>query len=132
MSLCDSYEHLKVTRDGPILTVSLNNPPMNPISGARHKELSTIFADVNRDDQTKVVILTAPGETFSAGGDVKAIATRLENKDFETWPITMLEGGQRRHHPQVGHLHRRRQPVLHRRRVRGEDAMGRGDRPAWA
>ena len=91
MTIYDSYENLEITRDGPVLTVSLNNPPMNPISGARHRELSTIFQDVNRDDDVKVVVLTAPGEVFSAGGDVKALAKRLEDKDFDSWPQTMVE-----------------------------------------
>ncbi|MBF9033338.1 hypothetical protein HKCCE2091_03725 [Rhodobacterales bacterium HKCCE2091] len=85
------YQQLSVTRNGPILTVSLNNPPMNPVSGARHRELSTIFADINRDDETRVVILTGAGEVFSAGGDLKALAHRLETRDFDTWPETMEE-----------------------------------------
>jgi enoyl-CoA hydratase len=80
-----------LTREGPILTVSLNNPPMNPIAGPRHRELSTIFSDVNRDDETKVVILTGAGEVFSAGGDVEALAERHEHKNYDTWRTTMLE-----------------------------------------
>ncbi len=91
MTLYDSYEYLEITKDGPVLTVSLNNPPMNPIAGARHRELSTIFQDVNRDEEVKVVVLTAPGDVFSAGGDVKALAKRLEDKAFETWPQTVAE-----------------------------------------
>jgi enoyl-CoA hydratase len=92
MGLYDKYEQLLVTRDGPILTVSLNNPPMNPIAGERHRELSTIFSDINADDETKVVILTAPGEVFSAGGDLKRMIRRLEEKDFEGWPQVVAEG----------------------------------------
>jgi enoyl-CoA hydratase len=82
----DHYRELLITQDGAILTISLNNPPMNPIAGERHRELSTIFRDVNRDASVHVVILTAPGDVFSAGGDVKRMARRLEERDFEGWP----------------------------------------------
>ena len=81
MGIYDAYEHLKVTQDGPVLTISLNNPPMNPIAGPRHRELSTIFREIDRDDSVKVAVLTAEGEVFSAGGDIKAIVRRHEEKD---------------------------------------------------
>jgi enoyl-CoA hydratase len=91
MGIYDAYEHLKVTQDGPVLTISLNNPPMNPIAGPRHRELSTIFREIDRDDSVKVAVLTAEGEVFSAGGDIKAIVRRHEEKDYESWPVTVAE-----------------------------------------
>jgi enoyl-CoA hydratase len=82
----DHYHELLITQVDEILTISLNNPPMNPIAGERHRELSTIFREINRDRSVHVIVVTAPGEVFSAGGDVKRMARRLEEKDFEGWP----------------------------------------------
>jgi enoyl-CoA hydratase len=81
----EHYHELLITQDGPVLTISLNNPPMNPIGGERHRELSTIFREVNGDASVHVVILTASGDAFSAGGDVKRMARRLEEQDYESW-----------------------------------------------
>jgi enoyl-CoA hydratase len=82
----DDYHELLITQDGAVLTISLNNPPMNAIGGERHRELSTIFRVVNDDPSVHVVVLTAPGEVFSAGGDVKKMAGRLERNELDTWP----------------------------------------------
>lgn len=87
----ENYKELAISRDGPILTVSLNNPPMNAVAGARHREVSTIFRDINDDDETRVVVLTGAGDVFSAGGDIKALARRHETKEYESWAHTMEE-----------------------------------------
>ncbi len=64
----DNYEKLLVTRDGPILTVSLNNPPMNPIAGQRHLELSTIFDDIDKDDERKSLFSLLRAKCFPRAG----------------------------------------------------------------
>jgi len=37
-----------------------------------HAELATIFADVRKDEEAQVVILTGAGRGFCAGADLKA------------------------------------------------------------
>ena len=65
------YECIKVDRDGPILTITINRPEMNPVNAQLHNELSHVFADANMDEEAKVVVLTGAGKAFCAGGDIK-------------------------------------------------------------
>src|SRR4051812_28660413 len=67
----DGYRHLRIERRANgVLVITLDNPPTNAITQPFHSELSTIFSDINRDADTKVVVLTGAGNTFSAGGDI--------------------------------------------------------------
>jgi enoyl-CoA hydratase len=66
------YQCLKIERQGSILTVTFNRPEaLNAINAEMHTELSEIFADINKDSDTNVVVLTGNGRAFSAGGDIK-------------------------------------------------------------
>ncbi len=82
-------ENLRVSYDDHILTVALDNPPMNCNTGAMHKALTQIWEDVHDDDDVNVVILTGEGRAFSAGGDVKAMQFTIDNP--ETWWVTVSE-----------------------------------------
>jgi enoyl-CoA hydratase len=73
----ESYKALLFRRDGPILTITMNRPDVrNAADMVMHNELSRVFRDVARDDETKVVILTGAGAAFSAGGDIIASGSR--------------------------------------------------------
>ena len=76
----DAYTHLKLTRRGPVLTVTIDNPPTNAVTQAMHTELTTLFTTINADKDTKVVVLTGAGErTFSAGGDFNHMKGNLSD-----------------------------------------------------
>jgi enoyl-CoA hydratase len=76
----DNYLALKFSRAGRILTITMDNPPLNSPTGPIHTDLSRVFFDINRDTETDVVILTGAGErAFSAGGDINAMARRIES-----------------------------------------------------
>jgi enoyl-CoA hydratase len=88
----ESYKALKIERRGKILVVTLDNPPMNASTPEMHEELSRIFADINHDDETNVVVVTGSGEkAFSAGGDINAMLKRVTSLDHEGWNRTMFE-----------------------------------------
>jgi len=71
MSYLDSYRTIAGVRDGRVLTLTLNRPDkLNAVDARMHKELSTIFDEVNLDPTVDVVVLTGAGRAFSAGGDV--------------------------------------------------------------
>ncbi len=87
----DAYESLKISRDGPILTITLDNPPSNAVTKAMHGELAHVFSDINRDAATKVVILTGAGDRiFSAGGEFSAMQESIENPQASV--VSMQEG----------------------------------------
>ena len=78
----NSYEELSVTREGRLLTITLNQPARrNTVNGAMHSELARIFSDVAMDDEADVVILTGAGDSFSAGGDIGWMQKLLEQPD---------------------------------------------------
>ena len=66
-----SYECLTFTRNGRILTVTLNRPDQrNAVNARLHHELSYVFTDVQRDEGSDVIVLTGSGSAFCAGGDI--------------------------------------------------------------
>jgi enoyl-CoA hydratase len=77
----DHYKALLIERRGAVLVVTMNNPPMNPMTPEMHTELSTIFFDIDRDPQTKVVVLTGAGRAFTAGGNIHNMIRRIEEHD---------------------------------------------------
>jgi enoyl-CoA hydratase len=86
-----SYRSLRIERRGAVLTVTLDNPPTNAADLGTHRELSTIFEDIARDEQTKVVVVTGAGSrAFSAGGDLDVMVDQLSN--VESVRLQMEEG----------------------------------------
>jgi enoyl-CoA hydratase len=66
-----TYQAMDVVRDGPVLMVTFNRPAeLNAINRDVHRELESLFLDIDRDDATKVAVLTGRGRAFSAGGDL--------------------------------------------------------------
>ena len=74
----DHYRHIDAARNGSVLTLTMNSPPMNAAGYELHDELSRIFYDVARDDPD-VVILTGAGRAFSAGGDLDEMLANTQN-----------------------------------------------------
>jgi enoyl-CoA hydratase len=80
------YSALKIELRDRVLRVTLDNPPLNSITRQMHQELSTLFYDINADDQVAVVVVTGAGDrAFSAGGDIKAMAERIEKGNHGLW-----------------------------------------------
>jgi enoyl-CoA hydratase len=75
-----------------VLTLTMNNPPMNAMTRAMHEELSRIFEVVNHDPEVKAVVITGAGDkAFSAGGDIKAMAERRANHNYAEWLTGIAE-----------------------------------------
>lgn len=66
------YQWIKVEkRDDGVATLILNNPAKkNALTRGMHRELQAIWADVDMDDDIRVVILTGEGNAFCAGTDL--------------------------------------------------------------
>lgn len=68
------YDHLEVTRDGGIVTVTICRPEVkNAINHELHESFGRIFNDLDMDDSCHVIVLTGAGDTFSGGGDLRWI-----------------------------------------------------------
>jgi enoyl-CoA hydratase/carnithine racemase len=78
MAGLDVFETITCAVDGPIATVTLNQPETrNALSHAMVAELLRCFTALGGDDHSAVraVVLRAAGSVFCAGGDVRDLAT---------------------------------------------------------
>ena len=68
-------------RHGPVLRLTLQNPPANALSVAVMELLQTDL-DAARDDETvRVIVLAAAGKLFSAGHDLKEMTSHRADAD---------------------------------------------------
>ncbi len=102
-----SYEHLLVTADGPITTITLNRPEKrNALAMSVMLELTEAFRHVGASDALGV-ILAANGPVFSAGhnfGDM-AGATLDEARQLFTVCTIMMDAIQSMPQPVVAKVH---------------------------
>jgi enoyl-CoA hydratase len=79
-----AYKALKFNRPEPgILEVILSNPgKLNALNEDGHRELGEVWRDIDRDDETSVVLLRGEGGNYSAGGELKLI-----EKMADDWKI---------------------------------------------
>lgn len=70
-----SYRKILVACEGPVCTVTLNNPDRrNAIGPEMVNELRWALADADADEAVRVLVLTGAGKAFCAGGDFAAMA----------------------------------------------------------
>jgi enoyl-CoA hydratase len=74
-----SYQHLKLDRQpGGILLITLNRPDvLNAADEEMHAELARVWADISRDEETRVAVVTGAGRAFSAGGDLAMVERQI-------------------------------------------------------
>ena len=91
MSDYSSFRSLKIDRLDPgILRVMMSNPGrLNAAGPDMHRELATVWDEIDRDPETRVAIITGEGEAFSAGGDLDMIIEMAD--DFATRIRVMRE-----------------------------------------
>jgi enoyl-CoA hydratase/carnithine racemase len=64
--------------DGGVAVATLNRPEvLNAVDGQMRTELAEVVERVGRDDSIRALILTGAGRGFCAGGDIKAMETRM-------------------------------------------------------
>jgi len=63
--------HTRYELESGVATVTLHRPnKINALTGTMRKELIKIFAEADRDDMVRVVVVTGAGEAFCAGADL--------------------------------------------------------------
>jgi len=107
----DSFQHVRVERDGPVTSVVLARPEVRNAFGPRLiEELGAAFTELTDDHDTRVVVLRGEGRSFSAGADInwmrETVAwTRQENVEDATRLALMLEAIKRCDKPVVCRVH---------------------------
>jgi enoyl-CoA hydratase len=74
-----SYDCLLFERhEHGVLQVTMNRPEKyNAADEAMHGQLARVWADVARDEETRVVVVTGAGKAFSAGGDLGMVQRQI-------------------------------------------------------
>jgi enoyl-CoA hydratase/carnithine racemase len=75
------YQTIILERKEYITTISLNRPDrLNALNNEMVDELSEVLAAEERDDETRVVVITGAGRAFCSGADLRAEPTGGGNK----------------------------------------------------
>jgi len=71
-----AYQFVLIERDGPVGIVTLNRPQQrNALSHAVMRELVDAVETFDRDDEVRAIVLTGGQNVFSAGADLKEMAS---------------------------------------------------------
>jgi len=90
------YQFIKVEKSDKLATVILNRPDaLNAVNSELHHELEHIWIDLAEDSEINAILLTGAGRAFSAGGDVKNMASRWGTDEGKKWALTIGAGGRR-------------------------------------
>jgi enoyl-CoA hydratase/carnithine racemase len=68
-------------RHGPVLRLTIDNPPANLLSRAAMEALQTELDAARDDDAIRVVVIAAEGKLFSAGHDLKEMTAHRADSD---------------------------------------------------
>jgi enoyl-CoA hydratase len=70
-----TYQRLVLSRDGRLLTITLNHPElMNAFGPVMHAELIDALGFAAADPASDVILITGAGKAFSSGGDLVRMA----------------------------------------------------------
>lgn len=70
-----SYEHIQLTRNEHVATLTLNRPDArNAMTPAMGEEVQRAVAELRDDREARVLVITGAGRAFSGGGDLGMLA----------------------------------------------------------
>ncbi len=77
-------EHIKVSEDANILTITLDRPDkLNAFVGHMRRDLAEALEHAGSDRTIRAVVITGAGRAFCAGGDVSYTAELMERNDAD-------------------------------------------------
>ena len=82
------YKYITLHQNGPISVIILNRPEvMNALSPQMIVELRKAVAEVAKDEESEVLIVTGAGKAWSAGIDLKAMNSGITEGTFTSEKI---------------------------------------------
>lgn len=70
-----NYEFLICEIENRVAIVTINRPPVNPLNTQVFNELSTLFSELEGNEDVRVIVLTGSGrKAFVAGADINEMA----------------------------------------------------------
>ena len=78
----DDYQTLRFERRGKVLTAIINRPDqLNAVNATMHREMASLFYDLQKDPGSDVIVLTGAGRAFCAGGDTAWFQNTIDEPD---------------------------------------------------
>ena len=78
-----AFAGLKVELQGSVLTITLDNPPLNAMTAAAHDDLGRIWQAAGADPDVRVIVITGGGDrAFCAGGDLGKMIEHWQDRGF--------------------------------------------------
>lgn len=85
------YRYLTMKKEGRVLTITLNRPPMNALGREFGEELHRAFGQAERmEDVTVVIVASALEKAFVAGADIKEMSS-MGREDSEAFSKHLQE-----------------------------------------
>ena len=85
-------KHILIEKQNDILNIKFNRPESkNAITRDMFELLLTTLEECKKDHNLRAIFLTGEGDAFSAGGDVKDMATKQDNDDSREKTIHLEE-----------------------------------------
>lgn len=76
----ETYTRFSFERNGRVLTAFIDSAhPVNGVDAIMHDELARVFTDLQRDNGSDIIILSAKGRAFCAGGDMDWFDEQIAN-----------------------------------------------------
>ncbi|MEU6352747.1 enoyl-CoA hydratase-related protein [Streptomyces sp. NPDC047072] len=75
---------IRVDKDGPVVTVRLDNPPMNAFDDVQRDELSACARELADARGVRAVVIHGGDRLFAAGADIKALAA-MDPEEVRGW-----------------------------------------------
>jgi enoyl-CoA hydratase len=94
--MSDRHETIAVTRDGPVTTLRLARPPVNPVNRQMMDEITAFCATVAEDRDIRAIVLAAAGDqAFCAGIDLKEIRADRAGEAVGERLVDVVDSGKR-------------------------------------
>ena len=74
----EGLEAIRVTIEGHVALVTMDNPPVNAMSRVLNDELTLVFDRISDSPEIRAAVLTGAGRVFCAGADLKGRAALAE------------------------------------------------------
>ena len=67
---------MEVKKEDGIVTLTINNPPMNVFNTELLLQMGKIFDELEKEEDVDVIIITGAGKAFVAGADIKEMSVK--------------------------------------------------------
>ena len=76
--------HILIEKNNNILDIKFNRPESrNAITRDMFEQMLNTLEECKEDNELRAIFLSGKGEAFSAGGDVKDMATKEDNSSLQ-------------------------------------------------